>query len=120
MKNPKTEFGRELRLLRTEGKIRYSQAQLASLAGIKASYVSQLETGKKNPTPRVIRRLSPHLGVTANHLLIKLGMAEMDLASTLANNRQQIKRKMSDLPEEQLEELASYLTYLDFKASVLG
>lgn len=119
MKEPKTEFGRELRKLRLEGKIRYSQSELAKLVGVKAGYISQLETQEKIPRPPVIRRLSTHLGVTPNHLLSKLGMVEMDLAGTLANNRDQVSRKMPHLPEEQLEELANYLTYLDFKASAL-
>jgi transcriptional regulator with XRE-family HTH domain len=119
MKEPKTDFGQELRKLRLEGKIRYTQAQLASLAGVRASYISQLEIGKKKPTPRVIRKLSPHLGVTTNHLLSKLGMVEMDLAGTFASNRDQVRHKMPDLPEDQLEEIANYLTYLDFKSLVL-
>ncbi|MQY56264.1 MAG: helix-turn-helix domain-containing protein [Dehalococcoidia bacterium] len=119
MKEPKSEFGRELRKLRLEGKIRYSQSQLAKLADVTASYISQLETQERIPKPRVIRRLSIHLGVTPNHLFSKCGMVEMDLASTLANNRDEVRRKMPDLPEEQLEELASYLTYLEFKASAL-
>lgn len=119
MKEPTNEFGQELRRLRREGTIKYSQAKLANLAGIKASYVSQLETGKRNPTPRVIHKLSGHLGVTSNHLLAKVGMVEMDLASTFASNRDQVREKMPDLTQQQLEELASYLTFLDFKASVL-
>ena len=118
MKEPRTEFGRELRRLRREGPIKYSQSQLAKLSGVTTSHISQLETGERTRTPRVIRRLSPHLGVKPNQLLMKLGMVEMDLAGTLANNRDQVKRKMPNLPEEQLEELASYLTYLHFKASI--
>lgn len=119
MREPRNDFGRELRKLRRE-EVRYSQARLAELAGVTASYISQLETGAKIPTPRVIRSLSPHLEVTPNHLLSKIGMVEMDLASTLASNRDQVSSSMPDLPEEQLEELANYLTYLDFKASALG
>ena len=119
MKEPTSEFGQELRRLRREGMIKYSQANLANLAGIKASYVSQLETGKKNPTPRVIHRLSHHLGVTPNHLLAKIGMVEMDLASTFASNRDQVREKMPDLTQQQLEDLTNYLTYLDFKAIAL-
>jgi len=119
MKEPKTEFGRELRRLRLEGKIRYSQRELATLVGVKASYISQLETQEKIPRPPVIRRLSTHLGVTPNHLFSKCGIVEMDLAATFANNRDQVSRKMPDLPEDQLEEIANYLTYLDFKSLVL-
>ena len=119
MNEPISDFGRELRRLRREGEIKYTQAQLAALAGIKASYVSQLETGEKNPTVRVIHRLSPHLGVTPNHLLKTIGMVEMDLPGTFANNRDQVRDNMPDLTQQQVEELADYLTYLEFKASVL-
>ena len=120
MREAGTEFGRELRRLRLEGDVKYSQTQLAKLAGIKASYISQLETGKRKPTPKVIRRLSPHLGVPANHLLSTIGLIEMDLARTLAANRDEISRKLPDLTPEQIEEAASFLTYLEFKASLKG
>ena len=120
MREPQTEFGRELRKLRREGEVRYSQAQLANLAGVTASYISQLEIGTKIPTARVIRQLSPHLGVTSNHLLSKIGMVEMDLASTLATHRDRVRVVLPTLPDQEKEELANYLTYLEFKASVLG
>ena len=119
MRKPGSEFGRELRRLRREGEVAYSQARLAGLAGITASYLSQLETGERNPTPRVIRRLSPHLGVSPNHLLRTIGMLEMDLAGTLASKREYVGGIVPDLAEEQLEELANYLTYLEFKEEAL-
>jgi transcriptional regulator with XRE-family HTH domain len=119
MNEPTTDFGQELRKLRCQGEIKYTQAQLADLAGIKAGYISQLETGKKNPTVRVIHKLSPHLGVPSNHLLRIIGMVEMNLAGTFANNRDQVRDNMPNLTEQQIEELADYLTYLDFKASAL-
>ena len=119
MREPRTEFGRELRRLRCEGKTRYSLTKLAALADVTASYISQLETGEKSPTPRVIRRLSRHLGVAPNHLLSRIGMIEMDLAGTLASNRDHISSIMPDMTNEQLDELANYLTYLDFKVTAL-
>ena len=119
MQNLKNEFGWELRRLRREA--RYTQAELGKKAdNITASYVSQLETGKKIPTPRVIRSLSGALDVLPNYLLSIIGVLEMDLASTLVNNRDQVGTIMPDLPEEQLEEIANYLTYLEFKASALN
>jgi transcriptional regulator with XRE-family HTH domain len=120
MKEPKTEFGRELRRLRHEGAVRYSQARLADLAGVTASYISQLEIGTRTPTPRVIHRLSRHLGVAPNHLFSKIGMVEMDLASTLASHRDRVRVALPTLPDQEKEELANYLTYLEFKASALG
>ena len=121
MNEPTSDFGRELRRLRLEGEIKYTQAELADLAGIKAGYISQLESGKKKkkPTVRVIRELSRHLGVPSNHLLRTIGMVEMDLAGTLADNLGQVRDKIPGLTQQQVEELADYLTYLAFKESAL-
>jgi len=63
MKNTPSEFSRKLRDLRLNGKYKYTQVILGRLAGVTPSYISQLETGKKNPTPKIIRKLSPHLGM---------------------------------------------------------
>ncbi len=117
MREPGNEFGRELRGLRRARGL--SQARLAELAGVTASYLSQLETGERNPTPTVIRRLSPHLDVSPNHLLGRIGMVEMDLAGTLAGNREYVGRVAPDLTGEQAEEMANYLTYLEFKDEAL-
>lgn len=121
MNDPTTDFGRELRKLRCQGKIKYTQAQLADLTGITASYISQLESGEKKKIPKVsvIRELSRHLGVPSNHLLRTIGMVEMDLAGTFANNRDQVRDNMPNLTEKQVEEFADYLTYLAFKESAL-
>lgn len=117
MREPRNEFGRELRKLR-RGR-GFSQARLAELAGVTASYLSQLETGERHPTPGVIRRLSPHLEVSPNYLLARIGMVEMDLAGTLAGNREYVGRLAPGLTREQAEEMANYLTYLDFKQEAL-
>lgn len=119
MEEKNNKFGEELRSLRTRPTRKLSQAKLASLVGVTASYISQLETGNRRPKPVVVRKLSKHLGVKPNHLFGKLGIAEMDLASTFMNNKDELKRRMPRMPQEQLEELANYLTYLDFKISVL-
>jgi len=117
--NPDTEFRRELKRLRCEGSIKYTQAELADLAGISAAYISQLETGERKPTPQVIRSISHHLGVSPNHLLKTIGMVEMDIARTFTNNRDKVKDKIPNLSTDQIEEIANYLTYLEFKISVL-
>jgi transcriptional regulator with XRE-family HTH domain len=119
MKNTPSEFSQKLRDLRLNGKYKYTQAGLGRLAGVTASYISQLETGKKGPTPKIIRKLSPHLGIDPNFLLNSLGIVEMDLAGTLANKRDQIKREMPYLKPEEIEEFSNYLTYLEFKSRVI-
>ena len=114
LKKHKTKFACELNKLRIQAG--YRQVDLAKKINVTASYMSQLESGTKKPTPRIIRRLSPHLRVTPNHLLKTIGMVEMDLVSTLACHREHINSVMPNISEEQLEEFANYLTYLDFKA----
>ena len=119
MKEPQTEFGRELRKLRREEQ-RWTQARLAECAGISAAYVSQLETGDKPPTKHIIRTLSGCLGVLPNRLFRTISMVEMDLASTLATHRDRVRAALPNLPDQEKEEVANYLTYLEFKASALG
>ena len=57
MDEKENAFGKELRKLRREGSIKYTQNELAKLAGVTASYISQLETGEKRPTLKVIHKL---------------------------------------------------------------
>jgi len=110
-------FGQELRKLRKEA--RYTQDQLAKLARISASYISQLETDKKKPTDRVITKLSDALNIGENQLLIKVGKLKMDLAGTLAIRRNEAPELLTKLSDEQWEELLTYLAYMKVKASIL-
>ncbi len=89
------------------------------LAGISASYISQLETGNKNPTDRVITKLSGPLDIPENYLLITIGKIKMDLAGTLATGRKEAPKILSALSDAQWEELLTYLAYLKVKASIL-
>ena len=111
-------FGVELRKLRNDAK--YTQVQLAKLAGISAAYVSQLETGKKEPTDRVITKLSDALNIPENQLLIKVGKLKMDFAETLAISRNESAELLTALSDEQWEELLTYLAYIKLKSSIRG
>jgi transcriptional regulator with XRE-family HTH domain len=46
-----------------------SQAQLAEQSGIAAPYLSQLENGRKRPSPDVAARLARELGVELARIL---------------------------------------------------
>ena len=46
----------------------YSQAELAERAGLTREAISLLETGKRNPYPRTVRKLAGVLGVTPREL----------------------------------------------------
>jgi transcriptional regulator with XRE-family HTH domain len=109
-------FGQEIKRLRREAS--YTQGKLAKLAGISASYISQLETGYKKPTDRVITKLSGPLGVPENSLLITVGKIKMDLAGTLATERREAPEIINSLSEKQWQELLTYLAYIKVKSSI--
>ena len=111
-------FGQELRKLRKEAK--YKQVRLAELAGISAAYISQLETGQKKPTDRVITKLSGALDIAENNLLIKIGKLKMDLVGTLTIGRNEAPELLSTISDEQWKELLTYLAYIKVKSSLTG
>ena len=110
-------FGQELRRLRKDFTLK--QVQLAKLAGISAAYISQLETGTKKPTDRVITKLCGALDIPENRLLIKIGKIKMDLAATLATRRKEMPKILSSLTDDQLDELLTYVAYIKVKASII-
>jgi transcriptional regulator with XRE-family HTH domain len=116
MVDKQNSFGKELRRLRKSLQLR--QDQLAELAGISAAYISQLETGKKNPTDRVITKLCGALDIPENRLLIKIGKMKMDLAATLATRRKKVPTILRSLTDDQLEELLTYIAYIKVRASI--
>ena len=63
-----TAFGEYLKLLRE--RVDLSQEMLAEEAQISSAYISQIETGRRNPpTPDVLRRMAPSLNVPYTVLL---------------------------------------------------
>jgi transcriptional regulator with XRE-family HTH domain len=60
-------FGRNVRRLREEAGL--SQEQLAFEAGMKRSYLSDLERGTRNPSVRALGRLAVTLSVSPSQLL---------------------------------------------------
>jgi SOS-response transcriptional repressor LexA len=72
------KFGEMLRELRqTKGlKIR----ELENLSSVSNAYLSQLENGKRGkPSPEIIKKLAPHLGVTYTELMRMAGYITEDL-----------------------------------------
>lgn len=65
-----TPFGEYLKMLRE--RVGLSQETLAEEADISSAYVSQIETGRRNPpTPDVLRRMAAPLGVPYTVLLMQ-------------------------------------------------
>ena len=78
-----TPFGEYLKILRE--RVGLSQEHLAEEADISSAYVSQLETGRRNPpTPDVLRRMAAPLGVAYTVLLMQAGhLTENELQTLL-------------------------------------
>lgn len=69
-------FGAYLKELREQKG--FSQRQLAYLAGVSNTEISKLESGgRKNPSPRLLEKLAPHLGVSHEKLMEKAGHIKM-------------------------------------------
>lgn len=56
-------------------KANLSQRQLAKLAGVNNSELSKIESGiRKDPSPRILRKISKYIDVNYNDLMYKIGL----------------------------------------------
>lgn len=94
-----------------------SGKELARLAGISSGYLSQLETGAKPPTPRVIRAISGALDIHPNNLLSAAQILVMPLERGLQNQQEALLFSV-EVDAEERDELVTYLSFLRFRASV--
>jgi transcriptional regulator with XRE-family HTH domain len=62
-----TIFGKNVRSART--KLGWTQEQLAFESGLKRTYLTEIEGGKRNPTLLVVERLATALGASAAELM---------------------------------------------------
>jgi len=72
----------------------------------------------KQPTDRVITKLNRTLDIHENHLSAKIGKLKMDLATTLAIDREDAPTIFTSLSYKQWQELLTYLAYIKVKASI--
>jgi transcriptional regulator with XRE-family HTH domain len=61
------EFGNALRIYRSAKN--FSQEELALVSGLDRTYISGLERGMRNPTLKVIAKISSSLGISSSKLL---------------------------------------------------
>jgi SOS-response transcriptional repressor LexA len=72
------KFGEKLKELRKNKGLKIRE--LESLAGVSNAYLSQLENGKRGkPSPDIIKKLAPHLGVTYTELMKLAGYITEDI-----------------------------------------
>jgi transcriptional regulator with XRE-family HTH domain len=60
-------FGRNVRAVRKEKD--WTQEHLAFEAGVKRAYLSEIESGKRNPTLDVVEKIAKALGVSPANLI---------------------------------------------------
>jgi len=94
-----------------------SGKELARLAGISPGYLSQLETGAKTPTPRVIRAISGALDIHPNNLLSAAQILVLPLERGLRDQQDAILFSV-EVDAEERDQLLTYLSFLRFRASV--
>ena len=51
-----------------------SQRQLAKLAGINSSGLSKIEAGERDPSPKILRKISKYIDVNYNDLMYQMGL----------------------------------------------
>jgi SOS-response transcriptional repressor LexA/DNA-binding XRE family transcriptional regulator len=72
------KFGEKLKELRKNKGLKIRE--LEGLAGVSNAYLSQLENGKRGkPSPDIIKKLAPHLGVTYTELMKLAGFITEDI-----------------------------------------
>ena len=91
--------------------------EFAKRANVSASYISQLEMGKKRPNDRIIRLLSQALDVFPTQLYAAAGLIPMPLAEMLKPPNA-TARLDEDLTGEEKMELLQYLSFLRYRASI--
>ena len=56
------------------GNAKLSQRQLAKLAGINSSGLSKIEAGERDPSPKILRKISKYIDVNYNDLMYQMGL----------------------------------------------
>lgn len=110
-----TEFGAHLSSLRQQQGL--TIPRLATMAGVSASYVSQLETGRKPPTMKVVSQLSGALDVHPNQLLVKSGRLTLQL-EPVSRPAAQVETVPMEVTAVEREQISLFLQFLRFKESI--
>lgn len=96
-------FGKRLQQIRTDAGI--SQSALARDVEVSQSAISQMESGERQPSFDMLRRLAKALGVSPAHLL-------GEDVEQLSKEEQVYFRQYRSLPDQAKQELRDYAEYL--------
>lgn len=98
-----SDFGKRLREIRSDA--RMSQSAVARAANTSQSVVSQIESGEREPSVRMLARLAGALGVSAAYLL----GSDVNGLSPSERAHFHLYRSLSDEARKQVRSYAEYL-----------
>ena len=98
------KFGKRLKKARNERGL--SQSELAEQMGVTQASISQLETGKRQPTPALIGKAAQVLNVDREYLT---GKSESDL------EREILWRNVQGMSSDSLEKINDFVDYIKHK-----
>ena len=118
-----TPFGILLSELRKRQK--YTMADLGFLSGITAGYISLLETGRRNPGTKVIRKLAGPLDVQPAVLFASANINTFDFTATLRDTQtgsptssEQNEEYRLVMTKSERIEIQMYLDFLKYKTAI--
>lgn len=103
-------FGEFVRAQRRLAQV--SQRNLARMAGVSDSYLSQLERGNYRPSPQVVKSLAQAFGLEPRQLYMMLGFMDDDGGETALTVEQAIQLDDRLAPEQKEALLRVYRSFL--------
>jgi transcriptional regulator with XRE-family HTH domain len=101
-------FQNRLKELRKARKL--SQEDLGKVINISGRNISYLEAGERSPSPEILNKLADVFDVSVDYLLGRSGLRQADA--------EQILSLFKDLPQEAVNEMKDYLSYIRQKYRV--
>jgi len=112
MKENTTEIG--MRLIQFRKSLGFSQVQIAERADVSRVYITQIETGKTNPSYNVIFNLITKCNLSIDWLITGKGDMTFEATESIANKLLDFYfpfiEKMSEMPREKQKRLIKIFT----------
>jgi len=103
-------FGELVNKLRTEKRI--SVRELGRMVEVSAMHISNIEKGKSNASPEIVKKIAAALNTNADELLQSSNQVDPEVIGVINSNPQAIPsflRAAKDLTPEQWEELQAQI-----------
>ncbi|QDR80249.1 helix-turn-helix domain-containing protein [Sporomusa termitida] len=104
------EFGKYIKDLRNEQKL--TTRQLEKQSGVSNAYISQIENGKRIPTPTILQKLAPSLNITYKELMQAAGHLPLERKIETLTHEQYIAliKTLAEIALPHLQETEEFST----------